>query len=121
MKEGTGDLAVGEGAPLLGARLSAPDLVACILGTPASPLRPSSPFEETPKGWRVRIVGSNRSVLVDREGKPIELSFPGGEVVTFQPGSGVPRRIEANGPDGRAVLVLESYGPWPAGEEVPPL
>ncbi len=49
------------------------------------------------------------------------MRFPKGEVVVFQPGSGVPRRIEANGLDGRAVLVLESYGPWPAGEEVPPL
>ncbi|MBK9065151.1 MAG: hypothetical protein IPL89_18545 [Acidobacteria bacterium] len=49
------------------------------------------------------------------------MRFPNGEVVTFQPGAGVPRRIEANGPDGRAVLTLESYGPWPSGEEVPPL
>jgi hypothetical protein len=58
---------------------------------------------------------------VDREGEPIEFSFPTGETVKLQPGEGVPRRIEANGPDGRAVLTLESYSSWSKGEEVPPL
>ena len=48
------------------------------------------------------------------------MSFPSGEVVALQPGEGVPRRIEANGPDGRAVLTLESYSSWPEGELVPP-
>jgi hypothetical protein len=101
--------------------LAATDLVACILGTPDTPASPSSSFEETPRGLRVRIEGTSRSALIDKGGYPIELAFPGGEVVTIQPGEGVPRRIEANGPDGRAVLALESYGPWPPGEEVPPL
>lgn len=121
VKEGSGDLAARESAALLSARLPAPDLIACILGTPDAPASSSLPFEETPRGWKLRIDRSDRSVLLSREGKPTELSFPGGEVVTLQPGDGVPRRIEANGPDGRAVLVLESYGPWPAGEEVPAL
>ncbi len=120
MKDG-GNAAAGEKAPLLSARLSAPDIIACILGTPDVPAAPSLPFEETPSGVRLLLDGSTRSVLVDRGGKPIEFLFPGGEVVTLQPGDGVPRRIEANGPDGRAVLTLESYGPWPLGEEVPPL
>lgn len=69
---------------------------------------------------RLRVDDSKRSVLVDREGKPIEFSFPDGETVTLQPGEGVPRRIEANGPEGRAVLTLESYSSWPEGEPVPP-
>ena len=30
------------------------------------------------------------------------------------------RRIEANGPEGRAILILESYSSWPEGERVPP-
>jgi len=89
-----------DSSPLPG-RLAAADLIACILGTPDGP-PPTS------------------SVLDDR-GNVVQMRFPNGEVVTFQPGSGVPRRIEANGPDGRAVLTLESYGPWPSGEEVPPL
>lgn len=120
VKEGSGDLAARESAALLSARLSAPDLIACVLGTPDSPASSSLPFEETPRGLRLRIDRSKGSVLLNREGKPIELSFPGGEVVTLQPGAGVPRRIEANGPDGRAILTLESFGPWPEGEEVPP-
>jgi hypothetical protein len=119
MKDG-GEGSAGDAAQLLSARLSAPDLIACILGMPAAPAPPSSPFEETPRGWSLRLEGSTRSVLVDRSGKAIELSFPRGKVVKLQPGEGVPRRIEANGPDGRAVLTLESYGPWSVGEEVPP-
>lgn len=100
VKEGSGDLAARESAALLSARLSALDLVACILGT-----RDAPPSADT---------------LLDAGGRVVEMRFPDGEVVAFQPGSGVPRRIEANGPDGRAVLVLESYGPWPLGEGVPP-
>ncbi|MGZ6987393.1 MAG: hypothetical protein ACXVH0_00370 [Thermoanaerobaculia bacterium] len=69
---------------------------------------------------RLRIDVSKRTALLDGEGKPIEFSFPTGETVKLQPGEGVPRRIEANGPDGRAVLTLESYSSWPKGEEVPP-
>jgi hypothetical protein len=68
----------------------------------------------------LRIDDSKRSVLLDREGKPIEFSLSKDEVVKLQPGEGVPRRIEANGPEGRAVLILESYSFWPAGERVPP-
>ena len=89
-----------DSSPLPG-RLAAADLIACILGTPDAPPPPSS--------------------VLDDRGNVVQMRFPNGEVVTFQPGSGVPRRIEANGPDGRAVLTLESYGPWPPGEEVPPL
>jgi hypothetical protein len=81
-------------------RLSPPDLLACILGTPDAPPSPST--------------------VLDDQGRVVEMRFPNGEVVKLQPGEGVPRRIEANGRDGRAVLTLESYGPWPAGEEVPP-
>jgi hypothetical protein len=106
---------------LLPGRFSSDDLLASLLGSPVAPASPSSPFEETPRGWRVHVDDSKRSILVDREGKPIEFSFPTGETVKLQPGEGVPRRIEANGPDGRALLTLESYSAWPEGEEVPPL
>ncbi len=121
MDDRGGSIGAGTSAPPLSARLSAPDLIACILGTPASALRPSSPFEETPRGVRLRIDDSKRTVLMDEHGRPIELTFPRGEVVTLEPGEGVPRRIGAKGPDGRAILTLESYGPWPPSEEIPPL
>jgi hypothetical protein len=116
------DAAAGdaEAVPLPG-KLAAADLMACMLGTPAAPAPPPSSFEKTPRGWSWRIEGTKRAALLDRDGNVIELRFPNGEVVSFQPGEGVPRRIEAKGPDGRAVLTLETYGPWPAGDEVPPL
>jgi hypothetical protein len=113
--------APGPRQSLFPGRLTSDDILACLLGVHESALSSSSPFEETPRGWRVHIDDSKRSVLVDREGKPIEFSFPTGETVKLQPGEGVPRRIEANGPDGRAVLTLESYSSWSKGEEAPPL
>jgi hypothetical protein len=84
LRRGRGEGGEAESVSPVPGHLAAPDLIACILGTPDVP--PSS------------------STLLDD-----------------QPGAGVPRRIEANGPDGRAVLVLESYGPWPFGEKAPPL
>jgi hypothetical protein len=90
----------GGDSPLPG-NLDPTDLISCILGAPAD--------------------GSTRSALLDNQGRVVEMSFPKSEIVSFQPGEGGPRRIEANGPDGRAVLTLESYSSWPASEEVPPL
>jgi hypothetical protein len=90
---------MSDGASPFPGNLAPSDLIACILGVPDGPLSPS--------------------VAVDREGRVIEMSFPSGEVVALQPGEGVPRRIEANGPDGRAVLTLEAYSSWPESEEVP--
>ena len=119
--KGDGAAVAREQTLTLPGRLPPADLVACILGTPAAPAQPSLPFEETPRGWKARIDSSKRSILVDKDGKPIELSFPGGEVVALEPGQGVPRRIEAKGRDGRAILTLESYVPWPKSEEIPPL
>jgi hypothetical protein len=109
-----------DGVSPLPGRFSSSDLIACILGAPDAAASPSLPFEETPRGLRMRIEGSKRSVLLDREGKPIEFSFPDNETVKVVPGEGVPRRIEAKGPKGSAILTLESYSSWPAGEPVPP-
>ena len=89
----------GEGLSPLPGNLAPSDLISCILGVPDAP-RPLT-------------------AAVDREGRVIEMSFPSGEVVTLGPGEGVPRRLEAKGPDGRAVLTLESYGVWPENEEIP--
>lgn len=88
-----------DASPLPG-KLASADLIACILGTPDAPASPST--------------------LLDAGGRVLELRFPNGPVVKLQPGDGVPRRIEAKGPSGHATLVLERYGPWAEGEEVPP-
>ncbi len=113
-------IADGDGASPFPGRLASSDLIACVLGAPDAPASPSWPFEETPRGVRLHIDASKRTALLDREGRPIEFSFPNDETVKLQPGEGVPRRIEANGPEGRAVLTLESYSSWPEGELVPP-
>jgi len=118
--DGDHAIAGSDGASPFPGKIGSSDLIACILGTPDAPASPSSPFEETPKGLRLAIGGSKRTALLDREGRPIELSFPNGEIVKLQPGEGVPRRIEAVGRDGRAVLTLESYSSWSRHEEVPP-
>ena len=113
-------IADGDGASPFPGRLASSDLIACVLGAPDASASPSWPFEETPRGVRLHIDASKRTALLDREGRPIEFSFPNDETVKLQPGEGVPRRIEANGPEGRAVLTLESYSSWPEGELVPP-
>ncbi len=63
--------------------------------------------------------GAGRTAKIDSKGRVLSLGFPGGNRVSYDPGAGLPRRIEAGGPDGRADLVLETLGPWPEGEPVP--
>ena len=99
--------------------LAAADLLAVLLGIP----------EEIPSGEGALVRGSRielklpsgdgRAVLVSTPGGVTGLSLPGGVRVELTPGAGVPRRIELKGPEGRALLSLESYGGWPEGEEVP--
>jgi hypothetical protein len=101
VKEEEGKGPAGPEGPPLSSRLSAPDLIACILGAPDAP--PSN------------------SITLDGTGRVIGMRFPSGEIVSLEPGEGVPRRIEARGRDGRAILTLESYAPWPTSEQIPPL
>lgn len=61
--------------------------------------------------------GDGRVVVVSLSGVVTGLVLPSGVRVEFVPGAGVPRRIEVTGPEGGAILDLESYGPWPEGEE----
>ena len=116
---GEGGAPAASTSPLPG-NLAPADLIACILGTPDAAASSSSPIEETSGRLRLRIDDTNRTALLDGTGQVVEMRFPKSEVVSFEPGEGVPRRIEANGPDGRAVLTLETYSFWPAGEEFPP-
>ena len=100
-------------------RLDARDVLAALLGVP----------EEAPSGegallrdGRVALSlpsGEGRAVLVSAAGDVTGLLLPAGVRVEIAPGAGVPRRVEVNGPEGRALLTLESYGPWPEGEEAP--
>ena len=118
-----GTLARGDDAPsdLFPGKIAASDLLAALLGAPNAGVSESFPFEEKSGLVMLRLHDENRRVGIDPSGHIVFLSFPGGVDVTFRPGDGVPRRIEATGPDGRAVLVLESLGPWPGSEPVPPV
>lgn len=97
------------GADAIGALLGALDLPAA--GRPA-----------TAAGGDVRLAldDAGRTALLSREGRVLELAFPGGARVRLDaPSDGFPRAIAAEGPDGRAKLKLESLGPWPEDEPVP--
>ena len=109
----------GDAGELFPGRLAACDVLAALLGVP----------EELPagegavvRGGRVELrlpSGDGRAVLVSPSGEVTGLVLPAGVRVELSPGAGVPRRIELSGPEGRAILTLESYGPWPEGEEAP--
>ena len=118
-RSGTVRRSGGEAGELFPGRLAAADLLAVLLGIP----------EEVPsgegallRGGRIELKlpsGDGRAVFVSTPGGVTGLSLPGGVRVELSPGAGVPRRIELKGPEGRALLTLESYGRWPEGEEVP--
>jgi hypothetical protein len=116
-RSGVLSLSRGEARDLFPGRLESRDVLAALLGVP----------EEAPTGEGAvvrggRVVlglpsGDGRAVLVDGGGSVTGLLLPAGVRVELAPGDGVPRRIEVAGPEGRAVLTLESYGSWPEGEE----
>ncbi len=118
-RSGTLRRAGGDAGDLFPGRLESRDVLAALLGVP----------EEAPSGegalWREGRVelrlpsGEGRVVLVGPAGEVSGLVLPSGVRVEIAPGAGVPRRVEVTGPEGRALLVLESFGPWPEGEEAP--
>ena len=80
----------------------------------------SSSFEETPRGLRLRIDDSNRTVL-DDQGRVVEMRFPNGPrssrsspARAFRGASRRTGRTAARSSRSRATAS------WPAGEEVPP-
>jgi hypothetical protein len=118
-RSGTVRRSGGEAVDLFPGRLSAADVLAVLLGIPEE--IPSGEGA-TVRGGRVELKlpsGEGRAVLVSTPGGVTGLLLPGGARVELTPGAGVPRRIELRGPEGRALLTLESYGAWEEGEEVP--
>ena len=107
----------GDAEGLLPGRLAAGDVLAALLGVP----------EEAPTGegavatdgrLKLRLPsGAGRAVVVSTAGEVVGLVLPDGVRVELAPGAGVPRRIRVGGPEGSALLTLESFGPWPDGEE----
>ena len=109
----------GDAGELFPGRLSSGDVLAVLLGVPeASPTGEGALV----RGGRVALQltsGEGRAVLVSPSGEVTGLVLPDGVRVELTPGAGVPRRIEVRGPEGNALLTLETYAGWPEGEEVP--
>lgn len=97
--------------------LSGRDAIGALLGVLDLP--PTGPAVPTLHVYRVPL-DTERSAFLSADGTVVRLEFPGSVEVVFNPGEGVPRRIVANSPKGRAVLDLVSYGAWPKDEAVPP-
>ncbi|HMM35540.1 MAG TPA: hypothetical protein PKA62_12490, partial [Thermoanaerobaculia bacterium] len=57
--------------------------------------------------------GEGRAVLVSPAGEITGLLLPDGVRVELTPGAGLPRRIAIRGPEGDAVLTLESFAAAP--------
>jgi len=99
---------------LLPGRLASRDVLSALFGVP----------EESPSGEGAsrlrngRLVlplasGDGRAVLVSPAGEVVGLLLPDGVRVELSPGAGLPRRIAIRGPEGSAVLSLESFGALP--------
>ncbi len=107
----------GDAEGLLPGRLAAGDVLAALLGVPQdAPTGEGAVAAEG--GLELRLPsGAGRSVVVASDGAIVGLALPDGVRVELEPGAGVPRRIRVDGPEGSAILTLESFGPWPEGEE----
>jgi hypothetical protein len=70
-------------------------------------------------GYRV-LLTRGRSALLDERLRIVGLELPYEARVSYEPGEGVPRKIDAKSADGSASLKLESLGPWAEGEAPPP-
>jgi len=102
----------GDAGELFPGRLEAVDVLATLLGVPEEAPRGEGAVV---RGGRVALPlpsGAGRAVLVSSSGEVTGLLLPDGVRVELTPGSGVPRAIAVKGPEGNALLTLESYGPW---------
>jgi hypothetical protein len=99
---------------LLPGRLAAPDVLAALFGVPEE--APSADGAAVLRNGRFVLPlpsGEGRAVLVSRSGQVDGLLLPDGVRVELIPGAGLPRRIAIRGPEGNAVLTLESFGALP--------
>lgn len=103
--------AEGEAEGFFPGRLAAHDVLAALFGVP----------EEAPSAEGAMLLrngnlvlplpsGEGRAVLVSPAGVITGLLLPDGVRVELTPGAGLPRRIAIRGPEGSAVLALESFG-----------
>jgi hypothetical protein len=104
------------GSPFPG-ELGSDDAIGALLGA-LDVSAAGRPVERDTDADRIALDGA-RAALLNDQGQVIALELPGKSLVRYEPGEGVPRKIDADGSDGHATLVLESLQPWPEGEAVP--
>lgn len=102
----------GASLPIPG-RLDPREAIGALLGVPGGVV--AGPARDDGDRVVLPLEGGTLAVL-DRAGRVVEVRFPGGVRVVYEPGSGLPRKLTATSREGRAVLELESLGPWPEGE-----
>jgi hypothetical protein len=93
------------------------DAIGVLLGVLDMPA--AGAVESRPGGFRVALSGGGRAALLDERLRIVGVELPRGASVRYEPGEGLPRRIDATSPDGNASLRLESYGAWPESEPIP--
>lgn len=114
VQSGTLSLGSASGAPLpIPGRLAPREAIGVLLGVPDGGV--AGPARDDGDRVILPLEGGTLAVL-DRAGRVVEVRFRGGVRVVYEPGSGLPRKLTATSREGRAVLELESLGPWPEGE-----
>ncbi|MHB8796872.1 MAG: hypothetical protein ACYDBY_00255 [Thermoanaerobaculia bacterium] len=114
VREGRLRRAGGGAEGLLPGRLASHDVLAALFGVPEE--APSAEGASLLRNGRLVLPlpsGEGRAVLVSPAGKITGLLLPDGVRVELTPGAGLPRHIAIRGPDGNAVLTLESFGALP--------
>ena len=97
--------------------LEARDAIGLLLGVLDLP--PEGSMEKTRGGYRVALDGRGRAARLDEAYRIVGLELPHGARASYEPGDAIPRRIDAQSPDGTAHLTLSSFGDWPSTERIP--
>ncbi len=97
--------------------LDARDAIGLLLGV--LDVAPEGAVEKARGGYRVALDGRGRAARLDEAYRIVGLELPRGARASYEPGDAIPRRIDAQSPDGTAHLTLSSYGDWPSSERIP--
>ena len=118
VRSGTLRAGAEEGTTPFPSRIRPADAIGVLLGAlDLSAI--ARPVERIGDGYRLFLDGYGRAATLDPKLSVVALELPGPTRVTYVPGQGLPREIEAISRDGRARLELESLAPWPEGEPIP--
>lgn len=107
----------GNDSPFPG-RLAPADAIGALLGVLDLPAA-GRPVERAGGVVTIRLDGDGRAAQFGTDRRVVALLFPGRTRVALEPAQPLPLRVDASGPGGSALLALESWAEWPAGEAIP--